>query len=172
MHDNQQSFYHYRRKKYFYIIGIVTLVGESSSNLCRRSDCEQLHCSVNQQLIAGRFGHKGLKRPAVFTQLRERQVCLADVSVRVLWPSSGRRRSEHPDWNVGKTNLSFTRWNQRTQTFLWLRQWRSLHLILCRRSDCEQLHCSINQQLIAGRFGHKGLKRPAVFTQLTKAFVE
>ena len=28
--------------------------------------------------------------------------------------------SEHSDRNVGKTNLSFTRWNQRTQPFSWL----------------------------------------------------
>ena len=29
----------------------------------------------------------------------------------------------------GKTNLSFTRWNQRTQPFSWLRQWRSPRFI-------------------------------------------
>ena len=32
--------------------------------------------------------------------------------------SSPWRRPEHSDRNVGKTNLSFTRWNQRTQPFL------------------------------------------------------
>ena len=30
----------------------------------------------------------------------------------------GKDWSEHSDQNVGKTNLSFTRWNQRTQPFL------------------------------------------------------
>ena len=36
-----------------------------------------------------------------------------------------RRRSEYSDRNVGKTNLSFTHWNQRTQPISWLRHWRS-----------------------------------------------
>ena len=35
----------------------------------------------------------------------------------ILASSSPWRRSEHSDRNVGKTNLSFTRWNQRTQPF-------------------------------------------------------
>ena len=38
-------------------------------------------------------------------------------------------RSEYSDRNVGKTNLPFTHWNQRTQPFSWLRQWRSPRLI-------------------------------------------
>ena len=35
----------------------------------------------------------------------------------------------YSDRNVGKTNLSFTRWNQRTQPFSWLRQRRSPRLM-------------------------------------------
>ena len=29
---------------------------------CRPIDCEQIHSRINQQLIAGRFGHKGLRQ--------------------------------------------------------------------------------------------------------------
>ena len=48
----------------------------------------------------------------------------------LLYYSSPWRRSEYSDRNVGKTNLSFTRWNQRTQPFSWLRHWRSPRLII------------------------------------------
>ena len=30
-------------------------------------------------------------------------------------------------------------------------------MIQCRQIDCEQIRSRINQQLIAGRFGHEGL---------------
>ena len=44
----------------------------------RRIDCEQLCGSINQQLIAGRFGHKG------FHQLRTKQFCTQ--LTKPLWP--------------------------------------------------------------------------------------
>ena len=31
-------------------------------HLCRRIDCEQLRSRINQQLIAGSFGHEGLRQ--------------------------------------------------------------------------------------------------------------
>ena len=33
------------------------------------------------------------------------------------------------------------------------------HVRLCRQIDCEQFRSSINQQLIAGCFGHEGLRQ-------------
>ena len=44
-----------------------------------------------------------------------------------------------------------------------------MYMYTCRRIDSEQLHSSINQQLIAERFGHQGLLQFCM--QLTKTFV-
>ena len=33
------------------------------------------------------------------------------------------------------------------------------YALQCRRIDCEQIRSRINQQLIAGRFGHEGLRQ-------------
>ena len=52
------------------------------------------------------------------------------VKDRFVLPTFRSECSECSDRNVGKTNLSFTRWNQRTQPFSWLCQWRSPRLIL------------------------------------------
>ena len=43
-----------------------------------------------------------------------------------------------------------------------------------RQTDCEQIRSRINQQLVAGRFGHKGLHQLCtknICMQLMKAFV-
>ena len=45
------------------------------------------------------------------------------------------------------------------------------YYVQCRRIDCEQSHSSINQQMIAGCFGHEGLCQlhtKQLCTQLTK----
>ena len=101
------------------------------------SDCYYCRFEARASPLAQSWERLGSLIPAC-----EKQVCLTDLSVRVLWPSSGRRwrwrwedemakmkmakmrsspwrRSEYSDRNVGKTNLSFTRWNQRTQHFYW-----------------------------------------------------
>ena len=38
---------------------------------CRRIDCEQIRSRINQQLIAGRFGHEGLRQ--LLTKLKDKQ---------------------------------------------------------------------------------------------------
>ena len=46
------------------------------------------------------------------------------------------------------------------------------YVLHCKRIDCEQLRSSINQQLIAGRFSHEGLRHlhtNLFCTQVTKA---
>ena len=48
------------------------------------------------------------------------------------------------------------------------------YALQCRRIDCEQIRSRINQQLIAGRFGHEclhQLRTKLVCAQLTKAFI-
>ena len=45
---------------------------------CRQIDCKQLHSSINQQLIAGHFGHEGLR------QLHTKQGFVAKMSCNLL----------------------------------------------------------------------------------------
>ena len=46
----------------FYAPKLVVPGGGDGDGICRRIDCEQIRSRINQQLIAGRFGHEGLRQ--------------------------------------------------------------------------------------------------------------